>query len=337
MFIATNKKKFQRLFIEKLHSMLSPDELGAFILVLANSMQDIKLKRELAQELEVVFEKLKQAFARKSLAAVHDDLMVFEKILIAGISSIPVWQAECHGSWLLLNNPMRALRPARASLESVDSVHRLYDESRFNFNKQFLVPEILWQGIVQGIRVRVLYNKFPFIPYHMIIVPEPEKNMPQLLTHQFHQLLWQLTEEQQTVLPGFAVGYNSIGACASVNHLHAQGFIQEELLPIENDQWQHNGGDEMYPMYCEVFTSMHKSLERIETSNSSDQAYNILYRPGRCYLIPRQMQGSKKVNKRVQGAGWIEECGMFSIADWNSLQTLTADMLHDDLRSLSIK
>ena len=337
MFIAPDKKTFQLLFIKKLHQMLSPDELGAFILVLANSMQDEKLKYELAQELQVVFEKLKRGYEEHSLHATHDDLLVFKKILKKDVSSLPVWQTEQHGSWILLNNPMRELRPPRASMETVDSVHRMYDDSRFNFNKPFLRPEILWEGEWRGTSMRVLYNKFPFAPYHTIIVPEPEKNMPQLLTEQSHQLAWDLVEEQQAVLAGFALGYNSMGACASVNHLHFQGFVQQQPLPIESEQWQHNGGDEAYPMLCEVYTKSQEIQRRINTFNHDEQAYNILYRPGVCYLIPRKMQGSKSVQQRVQGAGWIEECGVFSISDWQSMQTLTADMLRDDLISLSIK
>lgn len=337
MFIASSLKEFQNIFISRLHEMLSPDELGAFILVLANSMQDERLKRELATKLKNIFGKLRQGLEKQSLHATHDDLSVFEKITDTGISSLPAWQIEQHGPWLLLNNPMRALRPPRASLESVDSVHHLFDESRFNFNKPFLDPEILWRGELKGIDIKVLYNKFPFIPYHTIIVPEPEKNTPQLLTYQLHEFLWEIIEEQQTTLPGFAAGYNSMGACASVNHLHAQGFIQEQHLPIESNRWQHNGGNEAYPMYCQVYTSMQQCFESIDTLNRADQAYNILYRPGRCYLIPRQRQGSKCVNKRVQGAGWIEECGMFSVSDLSDMQEFTAEMLRDDLRSLSIK
>lgn len=137
MFVASSLKQFQATFISRLHQMLSPDELGAFILVLANSMQDENIKKELAQELNAVFEKLKQAYEKKALKATHDDLLVFEKILGKGISSLPVWESDQHGPWLLLNNPMRALRPPRVSLETVDSVHRLFDETRFHFNKAF--------------------------------------------------------------------------------------------------------------------------------------------------------------------------------------------------------
>ena len=90
-------------------------------------------------------------------------------------------------------------------------------------------------------------------------------------------------------------------------------------------------------MYCEVYNSSKQSWQRIDAFNNDEQAYNILYRPGRCYLIPRQMQGSKTVNPRVQGAGWIEECGVFSISDWKHTQSLTADLLRADLQSLSTK
>lgn len=160
--------------------------------------------------------------------------------------------------------------------------------------------------------------------------------MPQLLTAKTHQLIWNLIEQEQSAIPGLAAGYNSMGACASVNHLHFQGFVQTQRLPIEDDRWLHNGGNENYPMMCEVYNSMQQSFERIDAFNRQEQAYNILYRPDCCYLLPRQMQGSKQVNQRVQGAGWIEECGVFSISDWRNMQALSAEMLHDDLRSLSI-
>ena len=336
MFIAPNFNEFQALFIQRLHQMLSPEELGAFILVLANSMQDAKLRQELRHEMDVVFAQLKEATRKNTLQATHDDLLVFEKIIDSDIHALPLWQIEQHGHWALLINPMRSLRPARASSEIVDSIFRRFDESRFHFNKPFLRPEILWEGCWREIELRVLYNKFPFAPYHMLIVPEPEMSLPQCLDKKYHELAWQLVEQQETLLPGFAIGYNSLGACASVNHLHFQGFVDEKSLPIESEQWRHNGGNDAYPMICKRFDSEEDSWEQINIYHQKNQPYNILYRPGHCYLLPRQMQGSEAVNDDVKGAGWIEQCGMFSVPDQATMQALDANRLFDDLKSLSV-
>ena len=51
MFIAKDINQFKALFVNGLKSMLSDDELGAFILVLANSLQDEFLKSALSQDL----------------------------------------------------------------------------------------------------------------------------------------------------------------------------------------------------------------------------------------------------------------------------------------------
>ena len=52
MFIAIDLLQFKKLFVSKLKDMLSDDELGAFILVLANSRQDTFLKNELQADLQ---------------------------------------------------------------------------------------------------------------------------------------------------------------------------------------------------------------------------------------------------------------------------------------------
>ena len=66
MFIAENFSQFKRLFVNQLKSILSPDELGAFILVLANSQQDEFLKDALSIELQKIFATFKKNLFRVS-------------------------------------------------------------------------------------------------------------------------------------------------------------------------------------------------------------------------------------------------------------------------------
>lgn len=316
--------------------MLSPDEAGAFILVLANSLQDEKLDNDLKDDVALMFKKLRTNIKSDSMSITDDDLHVFRAIEQTGIESLMSWQTAGKGAWQVVFNPMRALRPARASGELIDSVHRPFDAGRFNFNKPFLQPEILWEGVYSGVPMRVLYNKFPFAPYHLIIVPDPDLQLPQYLTAKYHYLTWDLVKHYENVLTGFGVGYNSLGACASVNQLHFQSFIQQDVLPVELSRWQHNGGNDPYPMQCITFTDSDDSWRLLAEFHHINQPYNLLYRPGRCYVLPRKAQGSDDVMQRVQGAGWIEECGVFNVADKAELESVSAEELSECLRSLSV-
>jgi hypothetical protein len=336
MFIADSIEAFQRQFTLSLHNMLSPHEAGAFILVLANSMQNEALRLALKKEISSVFKAMQSKMQNNSLVITGDDLAVIQALESKGVESLVAWRTISKDIWELTLNPVRALRPARASTEVFDIIHRSYDESTFNFNKPFLRPEILWEGHWQNRQLRVLFNKFPFIPYHLIVVPDPQQQLPQFLTAEYQDMMWQLLEQQRTVLPGFGIGYNSLGACASVNQLHFQGFIREALLPVELHQWQHNGGDESYPMNCTAHETAHACWQEIDAYNKNNQPYNLLYRPGRCYVLPRVPQGNERVLPRVRGAGWIEQCGVFNVSDHDELESVSATELEDCLRSLSV-
>jgi len=336
MFIADSVEAFRYQFVQSLRNMLSPDQAGAFILVLANSMQDDSLKADLETEAESVFNAIRLKLLNDKLVITDDDRAVFQALAHAGIGQFAVWEAENKGGWELTVNPIRSLRPARSSNDGFDAVKRSFDGSRFNFNKPFLRPEILWEGRWQAIQLRVLFNKFPFAPYHLIIVPDPEKRLSQYLTADYHALIWQLVEQQQSCLPGFAAGYNSLGACASVNQLHFQSFLREAPLPVERRQWQHNGGDDPYPLTCFAFESLQASGQLLDEYHRSNQPYNLLYRAGRCYVLPRVAQGSVTVRPRVSGAGWIEMCGVFNVADRAELDSVTAAELEDCMRSLAV-
>jgi diadenosine tetraphosphate (Ap4A) HIT family hydrolase len=336
MFVTDSAAAFQHLFVDTLRNMLSPDQAGAFILVLANSMQDTELRNNLRHDLYANFKAVQKSIQQAALEVTEDDLAVFEAIEATGVDSMSCWKSRKVGDWELVYNPMRVLRPARASNESVDHIKRPFDDGRFNFNKPFLRPEILWQGSWQGSQLRVLYNKFPFAPYHLIIVPDAGLRLPQYLTADYHGMMWGLVEQQQLALPGFAAGYNSLGACASVNQLHFQSFVRTELLPIESPRWKHNGGNDQYPMTCYAFNWLADSWKQIDEYHHNNQPYNLLYRPGRCYVIPRRKQGSKDVAPRVRGAGWIEECGVFNVSDDAELESVSAEELNDCLRSLSV-
>ena len=335
MFIAPDADGFRRLFIEHLRQMLLPDQVGAFILVLANSLQDADLRQSLRADLDATFAQMQKRFRAGELRATDDDIAVFSALCELGMDSLDVWRTRTAGDWELNFNPLRALRPARASGDNAASIRQAFNPDGFNFNRVFLLPEILWQGQWRDTPLRVLYNKFPFAPWHLIIVPDAEKQLPQYLDEAQHVRMWELVDSVQHSLPGFAAGYNSIGACASVNQLHFQSFIRVDALPLELPRWRHNGGGDPYPMACTATASVTESWSLLRQLHADNRPYNLLYRPGCCYVLQRRMQGSDGIEPLVRGAGWIEECGVFNIAEPAQFDALTASELTRCVESLS--
>ena len=307
--------------------MLCDDELGAFILVLANSRQDQFLRDELADALNTTFIALKDNFVAGRLDATQDDVDVFEQLLELELAEIPVWQNRQVGDWEITYNSIRRLRPARASSQVLHSISQPYDASKFHFNKPFLKPEILWQGEFDGVNSRVLFNKFPFSEYHLLIVLSPQMNNPQLLTWRDHQYISSLAEVLAKVFPGFGIGFNSLAAGASVNHLHFQGFVRERCFAIESSHWSHNGGDTQYPLAVKRFVDAESSWEYLQQLIAKNEAFNCLYRDRYCYVVARRFQGTVSLPGWLEGAGWIDVAGAVTVSGSGIFERLTEEQV----------
>ena len=322
MFIAEELIQFKKLFVSKLKAMLTDDELGAFILVLANSRQDEFLKNALAGDLTSAFEKLKESFLAGSLQATQDDSNVFEQLLKLEAEGIPPWKKKSIGEWDVSYNAMRQLRPARASSQKLSTIKQDFDEDKFHFNKSFLKPEILWEGIHKNLKLRVLYNKFPFSDYHLLIVVSPERKYSQLLTQDVHKYVFSLAKEIAKIFPGFGIGFNSLAAGASVNHLHFQGFLRKQNFAIEKSHWKHNGGDTVYPLEVKRFDDADSSWEYMNKLIENDAAFNSVYRSDTCYVVPRKYQGAVELPGWLEGAGWLDVAGVMTVSDEETFDTL---------------
>ena len=323
-------------FGDVLEGMLDADELGAFILVLANSMQDEALQQRLKLPLEKKFKVLKTQFERGELHAAKDDYDVFSALISLGLDNLSVWEYRQEEPWTLLYNPMRALRPARSSSEVIDTLERPFNPDAFHFNKPFLEPEIFWQGDFNGVELRIFYNKFPFAPNHLLIVPEYKQCLPQFLTEKYHQLMWSFVDHHTEGLDGLGVAYNSLGAYASINQLHFQGFIQDASLPIEDTRWTHNGGAITYPVKCFRTNSMKDAWANIQLLHKSKQAYNLLYRAGSCFVIERKFQGQEPSLEWVQGIAWCEVCGVQTVGNREVFESLNQENIDTILSSVSL-
>ena len=285
---------FRAAFSDGLADMLADEGLGSFILVLANAGSEPAIWDQLHQRLAARFAELAGRHRAGDLAdTAPDDLAVFEQLLAVGFDRL---QLACHrsvGPWQLQFNHLRSFRPPRMSDARVASLHKPFDPAGFHFNKPFLQREVLWQGELLGRHTRWLYNKFPFAPLHTLLVMVPDEQRPQWLREADHRAVWELAEMLGEGLPGLGFGYNAYGAYSSVNHQHLQGFVRDgDLYPVELACWRHNGGDRPYPVACERHQDAASAWSAIAALHAANIPYNLLYRPGTCYVLPRAFQGS---------------------------------------------
>ena len=316
-------------FAQGLDAMLSThDGLGVYILALANAAFDPALWTPLQARLAERHARHAHALTAtlregKRVQAPEDDLMVFLKLMAMGFNAIrtPLWRNA--GPWRIQFNPLRALRPPRASQTRITTLQQPFDARGFHFNKPFLAKEILWQGVLADKPVRLLYNKFPFAPLHGLITPAPERNLPQWLTPEMHDWAWRCCAELGRNLPGLGLAYNSLGAQASVNHLHLQSFMQADALPVCAPAFRHNGGSTPYPIPCLRCDGLEQAWFELDALHASGTPYNLVYRPDVLYLLPRRMQSEATLPDWCAGMAWSELAGVMTVfnrEDFDSLQ-----------------
>lgn len=135
---------------------------------------------------------------------------------------------------------------ARRKPQEIQSIHQEFNARQFNFNK--IRPEEVLFEMMQDTerdsvwchsgqsdepwRMVALINVSPLEFGHCLFVPSPSRCLPQILNR------FTIEVGIESVLlssnPGFRVGFNSLGAFASVNHLHMHGYYLEHELKIES-------------------------------------------------------------------------------------------------------
>jgi hypothetical protein len=312
--IFSDLRCYRDAFIKGLERMLDHEELGAFILVLANASYDDSIFGCLQGRLKQRYEQLEEAFQRGLLQAPPDDLEVLGKLVANGFEQLQPTRYRHAGPWLLQYNQMRSLRPPRISKARVDGLQQPFNAEGFHFNKAFLQKEVLWQGDLMGAKVRLLYNKFPFADHHALLVYDPEAGHPQFLTEDVHYRVVESCRQLGERIPGIGIGYNAFGAAASVNHLHFQLYAcDHDGYPIERDCWRHNGGALDYPLDCRRYNDGRQAWQYIAHLHAVNKAYNLIYRPGEVYVVTRKMQGHFTLDTKLQGIGWADVAGSITV------------------------
>lgn len=316
--------------------MLAAEELGAFILVLANASYDKLLFSAMKPALKQLFDDWTESFAAADFdedALAADDVAVFRGLLELGFDNIRETEKRMAGIWQLQYNPMRAFRPRRNADSRIDANRQGFDAQGFNFNKPFLKKEIFWEGDVYEKPLRLLYNKFPFADLHGLFVLEPDKEKSQWLFAEDHQYVWQFLAESGEKMP-LGMGYSSLGGYASVNHQHFQTFVSKKKYPVELSCWDHNGGHMPYPLTCRKFYKSDEAWQFIDALQQSNAAFNLLYRPGEVYCFSRAFQGSYAHAAWTPGFAWSETAGNITVTSEDDFRRLEEAAIQRELQLL---
>jgi len=334
-------EEYRGAFTQGLVGLLQHDQLGTYILVLANATNDADIHQVLKPRLKTRFRELAALLTEylkegRTLDHTSDDLLVFLKLMALGFDQLQMSRFRQAGPWQVQYNQLRSFRPARMSNSVITELFEPLDDEDFHFNKPFLEKEILWGGSLHGRACSLFYNKFPFAPLHGLLVVEPDQNRSQFLDQDTHSYLWQLVEQMGNKMPGVGFGYNSRGAYASVNHQHFQMYVREQgEYPTEQSGWTHNGGIRDYPLRCHPFSSMSQAWEVLRELHETNQAYNLLYRPGVLYMTPRAMQGSYEHADWTSGFAWAEIAGVVTTIRGLDYAQLDEQQINNELKKLA--
>lgn len=319
-----------------LESKDASPKISHFILVAANAFFDQVVYEQTLERLQRNFEQLRNKTSFLSNSEIEADQLVFLKLLSLSWERISLVERKKVGKWDVQFNQLRSLRPSRQTGEKITSLWREFNPSEFHFNKPFLRPERFWKGEIAKKEVVIFYNKFPFLRFHLNLVPDCNAMKPQFLKKEDHQSAWNIAQEFAG-LNGFGIGYNSFGTFASVNHLHFQMFADEMPLPVMDRKWQHNGGWEEYPAKCIVFDSINESWQWLKKiHNSQGIAYNVLYVPNKMFCFPRKFQRTYQQPSWTSGFAWYELSGGFITFNRKDYDTIRERDIVEAFKNLTV-
>ncbi len=214
----------------------------------------------------------------------------------------------------------------RATEFAVDAVCAAFDAAKFNFTRAD-EAEVLFQfepatrlgtphppgyterGPVDASPNLVLINVSPIEYGHVLLVPHVLSALPQQLRPDLLLLALHLAREANN--PYFRVGYNSMGAYATINHLHFQAYYLTAAFPIERAptaplpgaakrrRWRGVSAHRVarYPVRALVFevgASLEEMAEAVGAAALALQAANMPFnllitdRGARVFLIPQR-------------------------------------------------
>ncbi|KAL9427774.1 hypothetical protein AB3S75_029872 [Citrus x aurantiifolia] len=112
----------------------------------------------------------------------------------------------------------------------IDQVLQPFDENKFNFTK-IGQEEMLFRLDDSKSPSVVAINVSPIEYGHVLLIPRVLDCLPQRIDHESFLLALYVAKEAAD--PFFRLGYNSLGAFATINHLHFQAYYLPLPFPVE--------------------------------------------------------------------------------------------------------
>mmetsp|Transcript_9541 Transcript_9541/g.23752 ORF Transcript_9541/g.23752 Transcript_9541/m.23752 type:complete len:448 (+) Transcript_9541:364-1707(+) len=210
----------------------------------------------------------------------------------------------------------------------MDNVCQEFDAKKFNFTKA-RQDEVLFQfelsaddftscyeeqKIVESNASFVYINISPIEYGHVLLVPKVLQCIPQQMSTEC--LLTAIHMSVEVHNPCFKIGFNTLGAYASINHLHFQGYFLNVPFPVERVETEYLPGyadktdKELrvsklleYPVRCFVFelgSDPHELAKEVSMACNVLERQNIPYNllivdcGARVFLFPNKFDENKQ-------------------------------------------
>lgn len=339
----STETQFKQAFADGLNHILDYKSAGTFILACANAYQNKELRDRYQQKLAEIFALIKHQYllaesSQTELTDAEDDISVMKQLIRLDLSKLSLTETRLVGAdataWQVSYNQLRSFRPGRMSAGQSFVLETAFNDNGFHFDKAFLKKEVFLEGEWNHKSVSLLYNKFPFIDYHGLLVIDKHKHLNQYLTQEMLSYIFALQNQVQNSVKKIGIAYNSIGAGASVNHLHFQIFIPSQMLSLFSPEWQHNGGIRQYPAYCLLFNNADDCWLYVSQLHERNIAYNLVFQQNKIYCLPRKRPAiSSEFN--CSGFGWFEMAGGFTCFDKSGYDNLLYPEIEQAIQSIS--
>ena len=333
---------YKQAFEQGLVNIIKNQTAGTFILACANIFQQPELLKKNKMLLRDCYKQIKNDYKirkQQPPTDADDDVMVMNQIISVGFDNLQplkTRQPEKNGHQYQLNlNQLRSFRPARMSAQKNIRLNTAFNPNGFHFDKAFLKKEIFAEGAYQGKQISLLYNKFPFVNYHALLVVDKNLQHNQFLTKEYLDYIFCLQTDNEIKIPEWVTAYNSLGAGASINHLHFQVFLQSQPLALFSSHLTHNGGTESWPAYCCVFNTTEACWHYLQQLHAHNIPYNLLVKYKKIFCLPRKPATQTYATFNVASYGWSEMAGIFTFSDNNIFTQATPALLEETLRSVS--
>jgi hypothetical protein len=179
--IFKSKENFRKIYngylLNLLKKEISVNDLGILILLSAQATFNPELYKKASSRLDSIYRKLPLEIKTIPDNLKNDDYYVALKILEIGWRKIEqVHFKKSNEIWDVQYNQLRTFKPRRNAVEEIKSVYKKFDVKAFNFNKPYLKQERFKKCKCGGMEVSLFYNKFPFVPYHTLLVRAGKKS-----------------------------------------------------------------------------------------------------------------------------------------------------------------